>query len=109
MQRILIVFLFLITACSDRDSPGKDCIRERQELEQKAASLNQVIKEMADEISNLQTEIDALNGVLANCEKAESDRPLPGPGEPQPKLQPAEADQQQRLLDYLDNREKRKK
>lgn len=109
MKCIIFIFLFLISACGDHDSVSRDSIRERQELEQKVASLNQVIKEMSDDISTLQAEIDALNGMLANCEKSESAQPLPGQSEPQPNLLPAESDNQQRLLDYLENLEKRKK
>ena len=109
MKCILCVFMFLIVACGDHDSATRDSVRERQELEQKVASLNQVIKEMSDEINSLQSEIDALNGMLANCEKAEPAQPLPAPSEPQPKFQPAEEDKQKRLLDYLENLDKRKK
>lgn len=109
MKCLLFLFLFLFSACGDHDSLSQDSIRERQQLEQKVASLNQVIKEMADEINNLQVEIDALNGMLANCEKAESAQPLPGQSEPQPKSVPAEPDKQQRLLDYLENLEKQNK
>jgi len=109
MKCMLFVFMFLIVACGDHDSATKDSVRERQELEHKVASLNQVIKEMSDEINSLQSEIDALNGMLANCEKAEPAQPLPAPSEPQPKFQPAEEDKQKRLLDYLENLDKRKK
>lgn len=109
MKFILFVFMFLVIACGDHDSATKDSIRERQELEEKVASLNQVIKEMADEVSNLQAEIDTLNGMLANCEKAESAPPLPARNESEQKFAPAEVDRQQRLLDYLENLENRKK
>lgn len=109
MKFILFVFLFLVIACGDHDSATKDSIRERQELEEKVASLNQVIKEMADEVGNLQAEIDTLNGMLANCKKAESAQPLPAQNESEQKSAPAEVDRQQRLLDYLENLENRKK
>lgn len=109
MKFILFVFMFLVIACGDHDSATKDSIRERQELEEKVASLNQVIKEMADEVSNLQAEIDTLNGMLANCEKAESAPPLPAQNESEQKFAPAEVDRQHRLLDYLENLENRKK
>jgi len=109
MKFILFVLMFLVIACGDHDSATKDSIRERQELEEKVASLNQVIKEMADEVGNLQAEIDTLNGMLANCEKAESARPLPAQNESEQKSAPAEVDRQQRLLDYLENLENRKK
>jgi len=109
MKCILCVVMFLIVACGDHDSATRDSVRERQGLEHKVASLNQVIKEMSDEINSLQSEIDALNGLLANCEKAEPAQPLPAPSEPQPKFQPPEEDKQKRLLDYLENLDKRKK
>jgi len=109
MKCILCVVMFLIVACGDHDSATRDSVRERQGLEHKVASLNQVIKEMSDEINSLQSEIDALNGMLANCEKAEPTQPLPAPSESRPKFQPAEEDKQKRLLDYLENLDKRKK
>jgi|GEM_PF-1405837 septal ring factor EnvC (AmiA/AmiB activator) len=109
MRYFLLLFLFLLNACGDHDPVSKDPVRERQELEQKVANLNQVIKEMADEISNLQAEIDALNGKLADCEQAE---PVQSPlikMEPEPSIEPAEPDKQKKLLDFLENLEKRKK
>lgn len=109
MKCLLFFFMFLMVACGDRDSATKDSVRERQELEQRVVGLNQVIKEMSDEINGLQSEIDALNGMLANCEKAEPARPLPAPSEPPSTLQPAEEDKQKRLLDYLENLDKRRK
>lgn len=88
---------------------SKDPVRERQELEQKVASLNQVIKEMAEETSNLQAEIDALNGKLANCEQAKSVQSPPMKMEPEPSIEPAGMDKQKKLLDFVENLEKRKK
>jgi septal ring factor EnvC (AmiA/AmiB activator) len=109
MKYFLFLFLFLLNACGDHDPVSKDLVRERQELEQKVASLNQVIKEMADEISNLQAEIDALNGKLADCEQAELVQAPLIKMEPEPSIEPAEPDKQKKLLDFLENLEKRKK
>jgi septal ring factor EnvC (AmiA/AmiB activator) len=109
MWHFLFLFLFLINACGDRDPMSKDSVRERQELEQKVANLNQVIKEMADDISNLQAEIDTLNGKLADCEKAELVQNPAMKMEPEQSIEPAEIDKQKKLLDFFENLEKRKK
>jgi hypothetical protein len=109
MKRILLICLVLVYACGEYDSASKSSIRERQELEQKVASLNLVIKEMADEINNLQAEIDALNGMLANCEQSAASQPPPAGNESESKSEPAEANKQQKLLQYFESRESRKK
>jgi len=109
MRYFLFLFLFLLNACGDHDPVSKDPVRERQELEQKVANLNQVIKEMADEISILQAEIDALNGKLADCEQADPAQPPSPKIEPQPGSKPAEADKQKKLLDFIENLDKKKK
>ena len=109
MKRMLFIFLLLLYACGEHDSMNKNSIRERQELEQKVAHLNQVIKEMSDEIDSLQAKIDALNGMLANCEQAEAAPPAPRDSRSEQGSEPAEANQQQKLLDYFGDRESRKK
>jgi uncharacterized coiled-coil protein SlyX len=109
MKHILLICLVLVYACGEYESTSKNSIRERQELEKKVASLNQVIKEMSDEIHSLQAEIDALNGRLADCEQDEWVPPEPPENESEPKSEPPEANKQQNLLDYFENRESRKK
>jgi regulator of replication initiation timing len=110
MKRILFIFLLLLYACGEYDSSrGKDSRREVQELEQKVANLNQVIREMSEEITSLQAKNDALNGMLAECEQAEAAPPLPMESGSEQRSEPAEANQQQNLLDYFGDRESRKK
>jgi uncharacterized coiled-coil protein SlyX len=111
MKRMLFIFLLLLYACGQYDSSrSKDDSRERQELEQKVAHLNQVIREMSDEIDSLQAKIDALNGMLANCEQAEAAPPAPRKSVSEQRSEPAETNQQQqKLLDYFGDRESRKK
>jgi cell division protein FtsB len=110
MKRMLFIFLLLLYACDQYDaSRGKDDSRERQELEQKVANLNQVIREMSDEIASLQAKIDALNGMLADCEQAEAASALPKESESEQKSEPAETNQQQKLLDFFGDREGRRK
>jgi len=110
MKRMLFIFLLLIYACGEYDaSRGKGSHREVQELEQKVANLNQVIREMSDEITSLQAKIDALNGMLADCEQAEAAPPLPRESGSKQTSEPAEANRQQKLLDFFGDRESRRK
>jgi uncharacterized coiled-coil protein SlyX len=114
MKRMLFIFLLLFYACGERDaSRGKDSSHEVQELEQKVANLNQVIREMSDEIASLQAKIDALNGMLADCEQPEAAAPPTRPSEseqtPEPAAEPEEANRQQKLLDFFGTRESLKK
>lgn len=109
MRYFLFLFLIMLNACGDHDSKSGNPAREMQELQQKVADLNQVIKEIAVENINLQAEIDALNGKLTDCEQA---KPLPSPPmkmEPEPRTEPKEVDPQKKLMDFLENLEKRKK
>jgi len=114
MKRMLLIFLLVLYACGQHDSSrSKDDSRERQELEQKVANLNQVIREMSDEIASLQAKIDALNGMLADCEQAETPPPLPreseSPQTSEPASEPAEVNRQQKLLDFFGDRESHRK
>jgi uncharacterized coiled-coil protein SlyX len=109
MKRILFIFLLVLCACGEYDSMSKNSSRERQELEQKVAHLNQVIREMSDEINSLQAKIDALNGMLANCEPAVAAPPPPRESGSNQQSEPAETNQQQKLLDFFRDRESRKK
>jgi regulator of replication initiation timing len=109
MRYLLFLFLFLLNACGDQDSKNENHLRERQELQRKVEDLNQVIKEIAGENIDLQAEIDALSGKLADCEKA---KPVPSPPiktEPEPRLESKDMDKQKKLMDFLENLEKRKK
>lgn len=109
MRYFLFLFLFLLNACGDHDPKSENPVREIQELQRKVEDLNQVIKEIAGENIDLQAEIDALNGQLADCEKA---KPAPSPPikiEPEPRMEPKEMDKQKKLMDFLENLEKRKK
>jgi hypothetical protein len=64
---------------------------------------------MSEEINSLQAEIDALNGRLANCEPAKAAPPPAGESGSKQKSEPAETNQQQKLLDFFGARESRKK
>jgi uncharacterized coiled-coil protein SlyX len=109
MKRMLFILMLALCACGEHDAMNKSSLRERQELEQKVANLNQVIREMSEEINRLQAEIDALNGRLANCEPAKAAPPPPGERGSKQKSEPAETNQQQKLLDFFGARESRKK
>jgi peptidoglycan hydrolase CwlO-like protein len=109
MKRLLFVFLLLLCACGENDATNRNFLSERQELEQKVANLNQVIREMAEEITSLQARIDSLEGLLANCEPAEAAPPPPRESEPRQPSEPAEANRQQKLLDFFGTRESGKK
>ena len=109
MRYLLFLFLFLLNACGDQDSKSGNPVREMQELQQKVADLNQVIKEIAVENITLQAEIDTLKGKLADCEKANAAPSPPIKMEPEPRMEPKEMDKQKKLMDFLEKLEKRKK